>query len=93
MTVHGTVAALGGASTVSDHRATGAQSALLHHRLRAAADTGCRIAVATAAPDGYECPEPRPGGDSPAQGLGALSVRKVPFGNSGTQRLVTAASP
>jgi GNAT superfamily N-acetyltransferase len=52
MTVHETVAVLGGASTLPDHRGMGAQSALLHHRLRAAADAGCRTVVATAAPDG-----------------------------------------
>lgn len=50
MTVHGEVAVLGGASTLRAHRGQGAQSRLLRHRLRVAADAGCELAVATARP-------------------------------------------
>lgn len=50
MTVHGDVAVLGGASTLPAHRGRGAQSLLLRHRLRIAADEGCALAVATALP-------------------------------------------
>lgn len=50
MTIHGDVAVLGGASTVRAHRGKGAQSRLLRHRLRVAADAGCALAVATARP-------------------------------------------
>ncbi|UOZ02807.1 GNAT family N-acetyltransferase [Amycolatopsis sp. WQ 127309] len=48
MTVHGDVAVLGGAATLPAHRGRGAQSRLLRHRLRVAADAGCVLAVATA---------------------------------------------
>ncbi|WP_326954526.1 GNAT family N-acetyltransferase [Amycolatopsis sp. NBC_01286] len=48
MTVHGDVAVLGGAATLPAHRGRGAQPRLLRHRLRAAADAGCVLAVATA---------------------------------------------
>jgi GNAT superfamily N-acetyltransferase len=51
MTVHDRIAVLGGASTLPDHRRTGAQSRLLRHRLRRAADAGCTTAVATVVPD------------------------------------------
>ncbi|TDV57683.1 GNAT family N-acetyltransferase [Actinophytocola oryzae] len=51
MTVHGDVAVFGGASTLRAHRGRGAQSRLLRHRLGVAADAGCVLAVATAAPD------------------------------------------
>jgi hypothetical protein len=50
MTFHGEVAVLGGASTLRAHRGKGAQSRLLRHRLRVAADAGCALAVATAVP-------------------------------------------
>ena len=50
MTVHGDVAVLGGASTLPSHRGQGAQTRLLRHRLRTAADVGCTMAVATARP-------------------------------------------
>lgn len=50
MTIHGDVAVLGGASTSRAHRGKGAQSRLLQHRLRMAADAGCALAVATAVP-------------------------------------------
>ena len=50
MTIHGDVAVLGGASTVRACRGRGAQSLLLRHRLRVAADAGCVLAVATARP-------------------------------------------
>lgn len=50
MTAHGHVAVLGGASTLRAHRGKGAQSRLLRHRLHVAAETGCTLAVATAAP-------------------------------------------
>lgn len=48
MTVHGDVAVLGGASTLPEHRGRGAQTRLLRHRLRVAADAGGVLAVATA---------------------------------------------
>ena len=48
MTVHDEVAVLGGASTLPTYRRRGAQSRLLRHRLRVAAETGCALAVATA---------------------------------------------
>ncbi len=51
MTVHGDVAVLGGASTLREHRGRGAQSRLLRHRLRLAAEASCALAVATASPD------------------------------------------
>lgn len=51
MTIHGDVAVLGGASTLRAHRGKGAQSRLLRHRLRVAAEAGCALAVATAATD------------------------------------------
>lgn len=51
MTIHGDVAVLGGASTLPAHRGQGAQSRLLQHRLRIAAEAGCASAVATARPD------------------------------------------
>jgi GNAT superfamily N-acetyltransferase len=50
MTIHGEVAVLGGASTLRAHRGQGAQSRLLRHRLRVAAEAGCELAVATARP-------------------------------------------
>ncbi|MDX8148527.1 GNAT family N-acetyltransferase [Lentzea sp. BCCO 10_0061] len=51
MTIHGDVAVLGGASTLPAYRGRGAQSLLLRHRLRVAADAGCVLAVATARPE------------------------------------------
>jgi len=51
MTIHGGIGVLGGASTLPAHRGRGAQSRLLQHRLRVAADAGCALAVATARPD------------------------------------------
>jgi GNAT superfamily N-acetyltransferase len=51
MTIHGDVAVIGGASTLHPHRGQGAQSRLLQHRLRTAAEAGCVLAVATARPD------------------------------------------
>lgn len=44
------VAQLTGAATAPQFRRRGVQAALLAHRLRAAADTGCDIAVVTTAP-------------------------------------------
>jgi GNAT superfamily N-acetyltransferase len=51
VTIHGDVAVLGGASTLPTHRGQGAQSQLLQHRLRIAAEAGCVLAAATARPD------------------------------------------
>lgn len=51
MTLHGDVAVLGGASTVPGARGQGAQSLLINHRMRLAAQAGCRWAVATAMPN------------------------------------------
>lgn len=51
MTIHDDVAVLGGASTLPAHRRQGAQSRLLRHRLRVAAQAGCTLAVATARPE------------------------------------------
>ncbi|GAB3484483.1 GNAT family N-acetyltransferase [Amycolatopsis cihanbeyliensis] len=51
MTIHGEVAVLGGASTLREYRGRGAQSRLLRHRLRVAAEAGCGLAVATAGPE------------------------------------------
>jgi GNAT superfamily N-acetyltransferase len=48
MSLHGEVAALGGASTLSAARGQGAQSLLLRYRLLVARQTGCAWAVATA---------------------------------------------
>lgn len=48
MTVHEDVAVLGGAATLPAYRGRGAQTRLLAHRLRLAADAGCVLAVATA---------------------------------------------
>lgn len=48
--MHGTVAVLGGAATVPAARGSGAQAALLRHRLNQAADAGADAATATAAP-------------------------------------------
>ncbi|TVT21343.1 GNAT family N-acetyltransferase [Amycolatopsis acidiphila] len=50
MTKHGVVAVLGGAATLREHRGRGAQSVLLLHRLRLAAEDGCVLAVASARP-------------------------------------------
>jgi GNAT superfamily N-acetyltransferase len=50
MTIHDDVAVLGGASTLPACRGRGAQTRLLRHRLQAAADAGCVLAVATARP-------------------------------------------
>lgn len=51
MTIHGDVAVIGGASTLRASRGHGAQTLLLRHRLRVAAEAGCVLAVATARPD------------------------------------------
>ncbi len=51
MSLHDGVAVLGGATTLPAHRGCGAQTALLHRRLDAAAGAGARGAVATAAAD------------------------------------------
>ncbi len=51
MTVHNDVAVLGGAATLPAHRGRGAQTRLLQHRLRQAAEATCSAAVATARPD------------------------------------------
>jgi GNAT superfamily N-acetyltransferase len=48
MSLHGDVAALGGASTLPEARGKGAQSQLLRHRLHVAREEGCAWAVATA---------------------------------------------
>jgi hypothetical protein len=48
---HGNVAVLGGAATVPAARRSGAQAALLHHRLNQAAAAGADAATATAAPE------------------------------------------
>ena len=50
MSLHDGVALLGGAATRPQQRGQGAQSALLHHRLREAAHSGCHLAVATVTP-------------------------------------------
>lgn len=42
----------GGAATAPAHRGKGLQTALLHHRLRVAHDSGLDLAAATALPDG-----------------------------------------
>lgn len=52
LTVVDGVAQLGGANTLAAHRARGLQSALLTHRLHAAAAAQCTLATATALPDG-----------------------------------------
>jgi GNAT superfamily N-acetyltransferase len=49
--LHGDGAVLGGAATVPEARRSGAQTALLHHRLSQAAAAGAHAATATAAPD------------------------------------------
>jgi hypothetical protein len=49
--MHGHVAVLGGAATVPAARGSGAQAALLHHRLNQAAAAGADAATATAAPE------------------------------------------
>lgn len=49
MTIHGTIAVLGGAATLPADRGRGAQGLLLRHRLRVAQQAGCGWAVATAA--------------------------------------------
>lgn len=49
--MHGNVAVLGGAATVPAARGSGAQTALLHHRLNQAAAAGAVAATATAAPE------------------------------------------
>lgn len=50
MSIHATGAVLGGACTLSTARGTGAQSALLAHRLRLAEGLNIQLAAATAAP-------------------------------------------
>jgi GNAT superfamily N-acetyltransferase len=52
------VAWLGFAGALPEARRLGAQSALIAHRLRAAADAGCRIAVAETADDTPDQPNP-----------------------------------
>jgi hypothetical protein len=51
LSLHRTVAVLGGAATLADERDRGAQAALLRHRLGVAAQAGAQLAAATAAPD------------------------------------------
>lgn len=51
LSLHADVAVLGGATTLPDHRGSGAQLALLQHRLRVAAALGANLATATAAPE------------------------------------------
>lgn len=51
MSLHGNVVVLGGAATLPAARGTGAQLALLHHRLHQATHTGYAAVTATAAPD------------------------------------------
>ena len=50
MSFHSSAAVLGGASTLSAARGTGAQTALIAHRISLAADLGLSLATATAAP-------------------------------------------
>jgi GNAT superfamily N-acetyltransferase len=50
LTIRGTVATLGGMSTLPQERRRGVQSALIRHRLHASAMAGCEIAVSTTAP-------------------------------------------
>lgn len=50
MSLHGTVAVLGGAATLPGRRGSGAQMSLLLHRLHVAAASGAELAAATAAP-------------------------------------------
>ena len=50
LTVRDAIATLGGMSTVPTARGRGVQAALIHHRLRAAANAGCTLATTTAAP-------------------------------------------
>ncbi len=50
MSLHPTGAVLGGASTLPSARGTGAQAALLTHRLQLATNFECPLATATAAP-------------------------------------------
>lgn len=50
MSLHHGVAVIGGAATRPQQRSKGAQSALLNHRLREAANSGCDLAVATVTP-------------------------------------------
>lgn len=49
MSLHGNTVVLGGASTLAHARGTGAQTALLRHRLHVARTLGCSLATATAA--------------------------------------------
>jgi GNAT superfamily N-acetyltransferase len=48
--VHGEVAALFGLSVLTDYRARGIQTAMIHHRLLAARERGARIATIGSAP-------------------------------------------
>jgi ribosomal protein S18 acetylase RimI-like enzyme len=48
--LHEGVAQLAGAATRPEHRRLGVQTALLRHRLHAAARRGCDVAVVTTAP-------------------------------------------
>lgn len=50
LSLHGDVAVLGGAATLPQWRGSGAQLALLRHRLQVAAAAGAELATATAAP-------------------------------------------
>jgi GNAT superfamily N-acetyltransferase len=50
LAVRGSVAGLFGASTLPEFRKRGVQTALLHTRLRRAAETGCKLAVSLAQP-------------------------------------------
>jgi ribosomal protein S18 acetylase RimI-like enzyme len=64
MTIDDDVAVLGGASTLRACRGQGAQSLLLRHCLRVAADADCVLAVATARPES----------------VSAANLRRVGFG-------------
>ena len=48
--IHGGVGLLGGSSTVPEYRQRGAHAALLHARMRYAAEAGCDVAMISAAP-------------------------------------------
>lgn len=50
LTIRDGIATLGGMSTLPTERGQGVQRALIHHRLRVAAASGCDIAAATAEP-------------------------------------------
>lgn len=51
LTIRAGVATLGGMSTLPEQRGQGVQTALIRHRLRVAAASGCDLATSIAAPD------------------------------------------